>query len=93
MKHETSYKNCHQRTSSIQQHYINKQSDTCSLNKIQDQKMTTLLDLSTRIVEHPALKFAFQNESRVRNHRILSVSLPEHSRIEIKTVTFSDRKQ
>ena len=28
----------------------------------------------------------------VRNHKILIVSLPEHSCIETKTVTFSDRK-
>ena len=39
-----------------------------------------------------SLNVAFQNESRVRNHRILSISLPEHSRIEIETITFSDRE-
>ena len=31
------------------------QSDTCSLNKFQDRNLTTFLDLSTHMIDHPAV--------------------------------------
>ena len=66
MKHATSYENCHKRKSTqvfaktkaqldptIKKNVT--QSDTCSLNKIQEQNLTALLDMSPHIIDHPAV--------------------------------------
>ena len=49
------------------------------------------------MIDHPAVscfskKDAFQNESRVRKHRILKISLPEQVRLEMNVNVFDKRK-
>ena len=67
-----------------------------SRQKIQDRNLTTLLDLSAHMIDHPAVSCFSQSRASERepgaHRRILSARLPEHSRLETKIVTFSDKK-
>ena len=105
MKHAT---NCHtrkvdppvcsqeQRLSSIQQKII-----YTIRHKFSQQNPRLKLDYTSRFVHSHNRsscrslffwKVAFQNESRVRIHRTLMISLPEHIRLEMNVNTFDNRK-
>ena len=84
------------RLSSIQQKIIITQSDTCSLRKIQDRNLTTFLDLSAHIIDHPAVSCFSQSCVTEREPGAQSQNTHYQSSgtqpYGDKTVTFSDRK-